>query len=188
MELEAHPDRFRWRLSSDGKFSARSTYDCFFFGREYFPCANKLWGSWAPLEIKIFVWLALHNRLWTADRLARRNLQHPPQCPLCCQEEETANHMLLQCSYSREVWYKVLPDRRLHRFTPQADSMLSEWWPSVNAAVTASNRKEFNALVCCVLRLTWLERNSRVFDKVAVLPSILTKRVKEEFAVWKEAR
>lgn len=101
MELEAHPDRFRWRLSSDGKFSARSTYDCFFFGREHFPCADELWGSWAPLEIKIFVWLALHNRLWTADRLARRNLQHPPQCPLCCQEEETANHMLLQCSYSR---------------------------------------------------------------------------------------
>lgn len=27
-----------------------------------------------------------------------------------------------------------------------------------------------------------------MFDKVAVLPSILTKRVKEEFAVWKEAR
>lgn len=76
-------------------------------------------GSWAPLENKIFVWLALHNRLWTADRLVKRNLQHPPHCVLCCQEEEMSNHLLLECSFSREVWFNLLLGRRLHRFTPQ---------------------------------------------------------------------
>jgi len=34
------------------------------------------------------LWLMAHNRCWTADRLARRGLPHPEECPLCEQEDE----------------------------------------------------------------------------------------------------
>lgn len=107
----------------------------------------------------------MRNRLWTADRLARRSMQHPAACPLCCQEPETADHLTLQCSFSRQVWFSLLLPRRLHRFTPAADAMIAEWWSVLSAAVPKKYRKELNSLVILVVRCLWLERNNRVFDK-----------------------
>lgn len=182
------PDQFRWRLAADGKFSARSAYVAFFLGREFSPSMAELWSLWAPLEINFCVWLALHDRLWTADRLAIRNLPHPPHCMLYCQDTESANHLLLGCSFARQVWYSVLLLWRLHMFTPQAVDALTSWWPRLSAAVAGERKKEVNALVCCTLRMLWLERNSRVFDRIAAVESVVTSRARHEFALWLLAR
>ena len=96
---QSYQTRSYWRQAPDGIFSASSAYHLFFLGREFHPAAAELWTSWAPLEIKIFVWLVLHDRLWTVDRLARRQLEHPECCVLCAQEDENLNHMLLGCSF-----------------------------------------------------------------------------------------
>jgi hypothetical protein len=41
---------------------------------------------------------------WTADRLQRRGLPHPAACPLCDQEPESIQHLLLGCVVTHEVW------------------------------------------------------------------------------------
>lgn len=46
------PDSFSWRFGTAGKYSSRDTYATFFFGREFAPCADEIWRSWAPLEDK----------------------------------------------------------------------------------------------------------------------------------------
>jgi hypothetical protein len=33
------------------------------------------------------------------DRLARRGMDHPEKCPLCDQEQETIDHLLLSCVF-----------------------------------------------------------------------------------------
>ncbi|KAG2565174.1 hypothetical protein PVAP13_7NG025168 [Panicum virgatum] len=60
-----------------------------------FPTWRRIWKSWAPLRCKFFLWLAIKQRIWTADRLAKRGLPHHAACPLCDQEQETAQHLLL---------------------------------------------------------------------------------------------
>ena len=45
--------------------------------------------TWAPLKCRVFIWLAVKNRCWMADRLAKRGLPHPGSCPLCDQAEKT---------------------------------------------------------------------------------------------------
>lgn len=52
----------------------------------------------------------------------------------------------------------------------------------------ACQRKELNALVSCTLRMIWLERNSRVFDRVALMPVLVIQKITEEFSMWKLAR
>jgi hypothetical protein len=54
---------------------------------------ERIWKSWAPNKCRFFLWLVAHNRCWTADRLARRNLPHLDRCSLCDQEEETIHHL-----------------------------------------------------------------------------------------------
>jgi hypothetical protein len=47
-------------------------------------------------------------RLWTADRLLKRGMDHPEKCPLCDQEQETCDHLLIGCVFAREFWFKLL--------------------------------------------------------------------------------
>ncbi|GJN06758.1 hypothetical protein PR202_ga24514 [Eleusine coracana subsp. coracana] len=88
-------DEHRWRFSSTGHFSSRSAYLSFFHGSTAFEPHKRLWSSWAPLRAKLFLWMAIMNRCWTADRLSRKGLDHPEACPFCDQQEETIEHILL---------------------------------------------------------------------------------------------
>uniref|UniRef100_A0A8R7UVN8 Reverse transcriptase zinc-binding domain-containing protein n=1 Tax=Triticum urartu TaxID=4572 RepID=A0A8R7UVN8_TRIUA len=62
-----------------------------------------IWKMWAPPKCKFFAWLILQNRVWTADRLARRGWPNCGLCPLCKQVQESAVHLLFQCRFSAQV-------------------------------------------------------------------------------------
>lgn len=76
------PDRFMWKWSADGKYSASSTYRAFFAGSTSLLGAKKLRKAKAPPRVKFFFWLALHRRLWTAERRMRHGLQTNADCVL----------------------------------------------------------------------------------------------------------
>jgi hypothetical protein len=97
-------DSFVWRWTADGTFSAKLTYGTFFPGTTVAPLAPEIWRSRAPYSCKFFTLLAARNRCWMEERLQRRGLPHPAACPLCDQEPETIQHLLLGCVVAREVW------------------------------------------------------------------------------------
>jgi hypothetical protein len=94
------PDQHKWKLSITGTYSSRSAYNAFFLGSIRFTPWKRIWRSWAPLWCKFFVWLAINNQCWTADRLAKRGLPHLPACPLCDQAEENIQHILISCVFA----------------------------------------------------------------------------------------
>lgn len=102
------PGRFVWRWSSSGTYSASSTYRAFFAGSVKLLGATELWRTRAPPKVKLFFWLALHHRLWTADRRKRHGLQDDDECALCCQHAETVGHLLLGCVFARQIWFELL--------------------------------------------------------------------------------
>jgi hypothetical protein len=59
-------------------------------------------------KCKVFLWLVIRNRCWTADQLEKGGLPHPNQSPLCNQEDETVQHLLVSCVVSRQVWFNLL--------------------------------------------------------------------------------
>lgn len=99
------PDTFLWPCATSTRYSAKSTYDRLCEGLPTCPYAAAIWRSWAPLKCKIFTWLAAQYRLWTADRRTRHGLQeHTSACYTCLQEEDTVDHILVQCGYARGTW------------------------------------------------------------------------------------
>jgi hypothetical protein len=38
------------------------------------------------------------------------------------------DHILLHCSYAKEVWYQSLREANLEVVTPTKEDMLEEWW------------------------------------------------------------
>lgn len=55
------------------------------------------------------VWIAVHNnRLSTGDRMLKWNPHAITKCWLCNDPMETRDHLFFTCSYSEEVWRKVI--------------------------------------------------------------------------------
>jgi hypothetical protein len=185
--LQNVDDTITWRGSANGAYCSKSAYQAFFQGKPKLTVAKLLWKAGAPLRYKLHMWFTIKDRLWTADRLERRGLDHPPECTLCCQEPETAEHITIQCSYAREIWYTILLKCRLHRFTPTASASIITWWTQICNAIPKRQKKEINALILLVARCLWLERNSRVFDKFATMPVEVCRKIWVEFDLWKKA-
>ena len=141
-------DAHIWRLSSSGQYSAKSAYEGFFIGSTLFGPYERIWKSWAPPKCCFFMWLVTHDRCWMVDRLARRGLPHPAQCPLCDQEEETINHLLVSCVFARQFWFYLLQHFGIQQFCPQpSDLSFDVWWENSSNATVGLTRKGFNSLV-----------------------------------------
>jgi hypothetical protein len=116
-------DRFIWKWMASDNYTASSAYRSFFIGRTTQMGAKELWKANAPLRVKFFLWLALHGRLWTAERRRRHRLQDGDACALCGLPE-TTNHLQLSCAYAREVWWHALQQIHLQHLVPTLDDDL----------------------------------------------------------------
>jgi hypothetical protein len=90
-------DAHVWQLSTSGQYSAKSAYEAFFIGSTTFRPWERIWKTCAPGKCRFFMWLAAHNKCWTADRLARRGLPHPTHCPHCDQEYQSSVSIMCVC-------------------------------------------------------------------------------------------
>ncbi|CAN6371751.1 unnamed protein product [Urochloa humidicola] len=125
-----------WRLEASGHYTAKSTYLSFFNGAIKFEPWRRIWKTWAPAKCKIFLWLVVRNRCWTADRLERRNLPHPDHCLLCDQEPENIQHILTTCVLAREFWFRILGRFNWQACTPSRHEFsFAEWWRKSTKAV-----------------------------------------------------
>lgn len=101
-------DQLIWKWTSNGSYSARSSYLATFQGSATCPAWKHIWKTWAPPRVKFFHWLAFQDRCWTADRVARRGLQHHPRCLLCDQAPETMRHLFIECPFAKQSWHDAL--------------------------------------------------------------------------------
>ncbi|TVU29263.1 hypothetical protein EJB05_20822, partial [Eragrostis curvula] len=104
-----------------------------------------------------FVWLAVRKRVWTADRRVRHGLDAHVPCWLCDQENETASHLLVNCSFAKEVWWTVLSWARCNCSFADANQSLLAWWRRARRNQQAGKTKGLNTLF--MLK----ERNARLF-------------------------
>ena len=81
-----------------------------------------------PMPCKFFIWLVVHNRCWTAGRLAKRGL-HPEVCPLCDQAEETISHLLVGVLFAHQVWASIFQLLGIVQLAPNLSvGHFSYWW------------------------------------------------------------
>jgi hypothetical protein len=129
------PDCHRWTPSKSGVYSFKSAYDRLFLGAIQFEPAKDM-GGVGTSKMQVLLMVGPLNRCWTADRLARRGLDHPPRCLLCEQEEENIQHILVGCVFSREVWFQFLSGVGLQRCTPDpGEDNFQEWWRAAELRV-----------------------------------------------------
>ena len=120
-----------------------------------------------------------------ADRLAKRGLPHPERCPLCDQAEETINHLLVSCVFSRQVWFNILQRVGLQDLSPQPEDIsFDDWWAGMNSGIDGQARKGLNSLIILGAWSIWNHRNICVFDGIQPSLNRILAAVKDELHLW----
>jgi hypothetical protein len=141
-----------------------------------------------PKGTLFHAWLALRNRCWTAERLARRGLPTHALCPLCDSAIETMDHLSLQCPYAIQVWMPACQRLQLGVLPPTPQSTLATWWPAAVANLPGRDSKHANSFIMLTIRFLWLERNARVFDGARATAVSVLSGVLDEWALWVNCR
>jgi hypothetical protein len=126
-----------------------------------------------------------HKKCWTADHLAHHGMDHPDKCPLCDQEEETIDHLLVSCAFAKQFWFTFLSQVNLQVLSPQPeDSSFLHWWEKASRAVTGQARKGLDSLFILGAWVLWKHRNRRVFDAAPPNLAAALSQAGEERLFW----
>jgi ribonuclease HI len=131
-----------------------------------------IWNFPSIPKIDHFAWTLTHNSILTFDNLKKRGWEGPSRCPLCRSQEETPEHLLLECEFSKKVWSHLI-GTACPSLPSKASELLSSW-----QHLAPFNLRKKHCLktawmwtpkfTCWKL---WLERNNRIFNEVERLPS-----------------
>jgi len=104
------------------------------------------------------MWLAVHNRLSTGDRMLQWNMGVAATCILCNNDLESRNHLFFSCPYAMEVWEPLAA-------TIYNTSYSTDWQTIINTVSTNWHDRTAGFLARCLLQVSihtiWRERNER---------------------------
>jgi hypothetical protein len=89
-----------------------------------------IWYAKVENKCKVFSWLILQNRLWTADRILKCGGQPNPIYQLCRTHLESAAHMVMTCTYSQTIWTELVAWLGISLLTLPHNSYrcFKSWW------------------------------------------------------------
>lgn len=89
-------------------FSTKQTWNIIRTQTPKVPWFKGVWFSGATPRFSFMVWIVVHDRLATGDRISRWNPQDITHCWFCQTSFENRDHLFFDCSYSKEVWCDLI--------------------------------------------------------------------------------
>lgn len=134
------PDRIGWKFSRNGHYSVKSGYwvaKKFKDGSSSKASSSSnnpeiwkwLWKIDVQPKIKIQLWRCMKGRLPTLDQLRKRQLVEDHTCIRCGNDQESIEHCLRDCEWSRNLWKMSKLELRL-RLTRRWESKIGSWLKS----------------------------------------------------------
>ena len=80
--------------------------------------------------------------------MIKRGLPHPIRCPLCDQQQETIDNLLLNCVFAREFWFHVLSKVNLQSLSPRLHNWgFMAWWEWVSMQISGIAQKGISSMI-----------------------------------------
>jgi hypothetical protein len=84
-------------------------------------------------------------------------------CSLCLKEEESTEHLLVQCVFAPQIWFWCLQQANLNVVAPTMESELESWLLETRRALDKQTRKRLDAWAMLITWCLWNQRNAKVF-------------------------
>ena len=96
-------DEVSLSLERSHKYTTRSLYRLMTSGGVVDYQMMVIWKTNIPLKVKIFMWMAVHDRIQCGVQLKRKQWSCPKEC-FVCDKPETTGHILFQCPMAVFLW------------------------------------------------------------------------------------
>jgi hypothetical protein len=182
VQLTENPDVISWTVPNDKCYSASSAYSASYLDRIKKSRLRVVWDVRGEGKIKFFFWLLVQNRLWTADRLEARGWPHEEKCVLCDQESETTNHLILDCSFAKEIWQGLNLTHPVVAAIANRSTTIPGWWRKIARFRKSKTKRDQTSLALITIWHLWKERSRRIFENCSCPPSGLLVQIRESMA------
>ncbi|RYR08900.1 hypothetical protein Ahy_B05g076767 [Arachis hypogaea] len=178
-------DHFVWPYRNDGQYSVRIGYHV---AKEEKDTKEEtklskastsqnlrevwetIWRVSVPGKVRMFLWKAVHRILPVNTNLYQRKSAITPRCSICQEEDETIEHALLLCPWTRAVWFgsslQIVP-------TAYNVRSFEKWMMNTIEKIKNETGKEHDKFLCnlgCVCWCIWKARNEHIFQQTKVNP------------------
>ena len=186
--LTGAPDKLSWLSTDTGNYSTKTGYAAVLSSqsteagearataeRSTFDWRKNVWKLQTTPKIKLFIWKTLHGAIPTGEALRSRGINVDGLCKRC-KLPESIDHLLLHCSYARQVWTSapVYPGVEYN-----GSIELRSFWPDLCLKKTLPpTGVSMGALAPWIVWQLWLARNKLVFeDKIITIEEVVSKAV-----------
>ncbi|KAF4365131.1 hypothetical protein G4B88_018311 [Cannabis sativa] len=134
--------------------------------------ARNIWNRMVLPKHRFIGWQIVNNQLLTRDNLSRFLPISSLLCPVCCQANETHQHLFVHCCFTRKLAGEIT------NWCGQFD------WPvdmNLWLSKTAKNLQEkiINTVILATLYSVWTNRNRCVFEMNCKTVCALSKEIKD---------
>jgi len=177
INFHPHPtreDHCVWTGHHSGDFSIHSAWDILRDHRPTNIMHHLIWFKGHVPRQSFILWLAIHGRLRTMDRL--HGVITDYTCVLCHLQVETHDHLFFACKYTSSVWGAVC-------------NKANVYWPSIPwkpllqwAAVHYQKKTDLHQMIARLLLSStvyflWHERNNRIFSNTAQTYQVIAEGI-----------
>ncbi|XP_039019820.1 uncharacterized protein LOC120151429 [Hibiscus syriacus] len=119
IKMREEARRFFSLMANLSQIKGRWIWDNIIEMREKVEWHRLIWFPAHVLKFSMVAWIVLLDRLPTKDRLGHFGIVTDNLCGLCEANQETRNHLFLECSYACEVWRVIMLTCGLHHQMPR---------------------------------------------------------------------
>jgi hypothetical protein len=153
-------DEVVWLLEKSQKYTSKSVYRFMTSSGMIDTNMRAVWKSNVPLKVKIFVWMAAHDRIQCGVQLKKKQWTGPEKW-LVCDTPETTDHIIFQCPIAIFLW-AFLRDGLNWAVSPTScDSMFRD----VIRRHRGDQMKLMLFICAGAMWTIWKTRNDLVFNK-----------------------
>ncbi|GKD46853.1 RNA-directed DNA polymerase, eukaryota, reverse transcriptase zinc-binding domain protein [Tanacetum coccineum] len=187
MVLSSSNDRWRWSLNGNGSFlvgSVRKEIDKHLLVMSSAPTR---WSKLMPIEVNVFIWRMLLDKLPTRSNLSYIGVDVPcVLCPICDSEVESRNHLFFGCSLVSEVYRLIGRWWSIH--IPEFSDLASweSWFKELH--ITSLHKSVLEATFFSLWWHVWVFRNASVFAVVKPKKCMLFDNIVSQPLFWMNHR
>ncbi|RYR45359.1 hypothetical protein Ahy_A07g031198 [Arachis hypogaea] len=118
----------------------------------------------------MFLWKAVHRILPVNTKLYQRKNALTPTCSICQEQDETIEHAILLCPWTRAVWFgsslQIVP-------TVYNVGSFEKWMMNTIDKIKSETGNEQDKFLCnlgCVCWCIWKARNQHIFQQTKINP------------------
>ncbi|KAL6347674.1 hypothetical protein AAG906_026202 [Vitis piasezkii] len=150
VKVQEGEDFLVWKIERKGTFKVKSYH-------------RSLKEDNSLLRTRFFAWEAVWGKISTVDMLMRRGWSMVNRCNLCKENKETANHILIHCGKTRDLWNLLFSSFGVVWVLPESvRNLLLEWKMK---GLGKKRSVVWKMASICLFWCIWGELNRRIFQE-----------------------